>query len=207
MDHLGELLSVQPFWSTRVTHPVSFLIRYLSRPTGNPFRLSRVSHMGLIWHDRITGRSEIHEALMNRGWNRQDYVKLVEFSLGSMSRVYVGEPVIAGTVAVAQAYRRSLSWTGATVAGVQHQQRVPYPTRQILAIGAARSVFLRWAPLQLRHDPTRVMCSEGACTILAQFGQPYDLRDDTTRPMDDVLPEDALRTWERRGYGLTRLAR
>jgi hypothetical protein len=195
---ISELLTVRPAWSTRTVHPVSFLIRYFSRPRANPFRHARVSHMMLIWSDRVTGKTEVHEALLGRGWSVQEYAKLATWAGKRGNHIYVGAPVVAEPLDVAHAYIRSRRWAG-TEPG---EKRIAYATKQIFAIAAARSVVGRWLGLMPVPDPRQVMCSEGACSILADLG--VDLRIDKAVPFDAVTPEDALREWEARGYGITR---
>jgi hypothetical protein len=197
-------VAVAPGWSANYRFsPISFGIRFFSRPRANPFRLAEVNHMFLVWtmSDGRTTYREVHEALMSKGWCRQPFSKVWDWGQEKGHLVLVGASFTSlHSKYLAEAYAESDNWIG---------KRKSYATKQIGKIMVARTFLGRAARLErmiLKDEDATVMCSEGASRIMWMLRLALaDFRSCDDQPFDRITPQDALDCWRKRGLSVDRV--
>jgi hypothetical protein len=175
-------------WSTSTWSPLSFGIRYFTRPRYRPWPLAGWSHMFLVFQFD-DGSVWMHEALGSGGWQAHSIRKLHKWADESPKyhRYQIHMLPLPCTTAAA-IYSASAALLG----------KASYAYKQIFAFAAANSVIGRWLGLSVAAGPASVICSEGVCRLVGQACPEFDLRRTSDQSWDSVSPQSAYEEFERR---------
>lgn len=162
---------------------ISLAIRYFTRPTWMPWPIAKKSHQFLIfWF--ANGDSIVHEALGGSGWTQKRGDKLnIWVEKSPKKHRYTAFVLPFSEIECAMIWEKSLRWLGTK----------SYSIKQIGAFAVSNSLLGRWLGLSVRPGPDDVICSEGACRIIAEVRPDLDARPSTDWPWDAVSPEMAYK--------------
>ncbi len=179
MTKRKHAVRVGSYW-TAGPYFLSLAIRYCNRRDLSNW--AQVSHQGLCF-EFSDGTRERHEALASEGWCIKPWDTLDAFAHRWKSVVYVKWFSDIKTAKSDAIYQASMEWVG---------KKTSYSVVQIFGFAIAESFLGRILGLSLKDDPSRVICSEGACRLISGCAPEWDLRTNKNDTFDAVSPQASL---------------